>query len=403
MADSEGSEVGRINFGRVRRMWKGWVMDEEEVNRKDEEKTVAKNGESNQKKWSCGPKDFMLLLLDFVLTQTVVNMLSTSAWRGIWNLWDLYLYGGLYLAEPWGPLDITGLFQDRDYVDCAFGITVGTIFLVLSFILSPTVDRHLSTLPLVPYLIVSRALTILFFAMYMLMWRSYYNLGYLVLDDSMKILIAFGISTAILVICGCYSTVIGVPVAQEVDMGPEYSILSTRNPGSRVGSPKSILDGCVSAAVEVLGIICWFGTYEYIVLYLPGEEDGVSPLLVCVYPILCGVGTGVLALLVQSVLPPSMVCMRLARTILAGLGMFSSVFHWYGTWTLLDTFFMPAQWELSNYLSAFIGCLGLCFIGGSKALQGGVGRDWDDAPLIQPYFIGLWINWLKEKDTALPL
>ena len=38
---------------------------------------------------------------------------------------------------------------------------------------------------------------------------SYYNLGYLVLDDKFKILIAFGISTAILVICGCYSTVIG--------------------------------------------------------------------------------------------------------------------------------------------------------------------------------------------------
>ena len=116
MEDSEGSEVGRINFGRVRQMWKGWVMDEEEVNRKDEEKTVAKNGESNQKKWSCGPKDFMLLLLDFVLTQTVVNMLSTSAWRGIWNLWDLYLYGGLYLAEPWGPLDITGLFQVQTFL-----------------------------------------------------------------------------------------------------------------------------------------------------------------------------------------------------------------------------------------------------------------------------------------------
>ena len=116
MEDSEGSEVGRINFGRVRRMWKGWVMDEEEVNRKDEEKTVAKNGESNQKKWSCGPKDFMLLLLDFVLTQTVVNMLSTSAWRGIWNLWDLYLYGGLYLVEPWGPLDITGLFQVQTFL-----------------------------------------------------------------------------------------------------------------------------------------------------------------------------------------------------------------------------------------------------------------------------------------------
>merc|ERR1719220_1734698 len=171
--------------------------------RKDEEKKVAKNAETKQRKWSCSPKQLLLLLLDFVFTQTVLNMLSTSAWRGVWNLWDLYLYGGLYLEEPWGPLEITGVFQDRDYVDCAFGITVGTIFLVLSFIFSPAVDRHLSTLPLVPYLIVSRGLTILFFTMYMLMWRSYYNLGYLVLDDSIKILIAFAISTGILIICGC--------------------------------------------------------------------------------------------------------------------------------------------------------------------------------------------------------
>ena len=29
----------------------------------------------------------------------------------------------------------TIIIKDRDYVDCAFGITVGTIFLVLSFIL----------------------------------------------------------------------------------------------------------------------------------------------------------------------------------------------------------------------------------------------------------------------------
>ena len=30
---------------------------------------------------------------------------------------------------------MTTIIKDRDYVDCAFGITVGTIFLVLSFIL----------------------------------------------------------------------------------------------------------------------------------------------------------------------------------------------------------------------------------------------------------------------------
>ena len=111
MEDGEGSEVGGINFGRVRQMWKGWVVGEEEVARKDEEKTMAKNAEPKQQKWSCSPKDLMLLLVDFVFTQTLLNMLSTSAWRGIWNLWDLYLYGGLYLGEPWGPLDITGVFQ----------------------------------------------------------------------------------------------------------------------------------------------------------------------------------------------------------------------------------------------------------------------------------------------------
>ena len=104
MEDSEeGREVGKINFGRVREMWNGWVVGEE--------KTVAKNGETKQKKLSCNSKDLLLLLLDFVFTQTVVNILSTSAWRGIWNLWDLYLYGGIYLEEPWGPLDITGVFQ----------------------------------------------------------------------------------------------------------------------------------------------------------------------------------------------------------------------------------------------------------------------------------------------------
>lgn len=115
MADSEESEMGRINFGRVRQMWKGWLVEEEGVARKDEEKKVAKIAETKQQKWSCSPKDLMLLLLDFVFTQTVVNMLSTSAWRGIWNLWDLYLYGGLYLAEPWGPLDITGVFQVQTF------------------------------------------------------------------------------------------------------------------------------------------------------------------------------------------------------------------------------------------------------------------------------------------------
>ena len=92
-----------IKFVKVR-----WLGDD--ASDKKVEKTLTKNEEAvESKRWSF--KDFALLLLDFVFTQTVLNMLSTSAWRGIWNLWDLYLYGGLYLAEPWGPLDIIGVFQ----------------------------------------------------------------------------------------------------------------------------------------------------------------------------------------------------------------------------------------------------------------------------------------------------
>ena len=37
----------------------------------------------------------VVFLADLAFTQTVVNLLSTAAWRGVWNLWDLYLYYGL--------------------------------------------------------------------------------------------------------------------------------------------------------------------------------------------------------------------------------------------------------------------------------------------------------------------
>ena len=127
---------------------------------------------------------------------------------------------------------------------------------------------------------------------------------------------------------------------------------------------------------------CRFGTYEYIVLYLPGEDDGVrgiqmQPIIIiatimmirwvrflfvftqfsveweleflpCLFRFLeimtvCENYDAKYAAAddddqrgcdwwwwcwFQSLLPPSMVCMRLARTILSGLGMFSSVFHW---------------------------------------------------------------------------
>ena len=75
--------------------------------------------------------------------------------------------------------------------------------------MSPALDKKLTKLSLVPYLISSRVITCTFFIFYMLMWRSWYNLGYLQLTDDLRILAAFFLSTIALILLECYSTVIG--------------------------------------------------------------------------------------------------------------------------------------------------------------------------------------------------
>ena len=75
--------------------------------------------------------------------------------------------------------------------------------------MSPALDKKLTKLSLLPYLITSRVITCTFFIFYMLMWRSWYNLGYLELTDDLRILAAFFLSTIALILLECYSTVIG--------------------------------------------------------------------------------------------------------------------------------------------------------------------------------------------------
>merc|ERR1719222_311908 len=90
---------------------------------------------------------------------------------------------------------------------------------------------------------------------------------------------------------------------------------------------------------------------------------------------------------------------RVAEALLSTLGLISSVLHWYGVWTLLDSFFLPTQPVTSNLLSAFLGIGGLCLLGASKSLHGGVTRDsvpWSPLP-IQPYYL---LPLLAAKDQA---
>ena len=80
---------------------------------------------------------------------------------------------------------------------------------LITFISSSSLDEKLTQLSLVPYLVLSRVVTCTFFIFYMLMWRSWYNLGYLQLTDDLRILAAFFMSTIALMLLDCYSTVIG--------------------------------------------------------------------------------------------------------------------------------------------------------------------------------------------------
>ena len=70
------------------------------------------------------------------------------------------------------------------------------------------------------------------------------------------------------------------------------------------------------------------------------------------------------------------------------VGLLSTIFHWYGMWTLLDYYILPQHPITSNLLTAGLGILGLSLLGASKSLQGGVARDGASGECypIQPYY-----------------
>merc|ERR1719369_1330820 len=70
-------------------------------------------------------KVIFLSLVDFVFTQTWVNLLSTASWRGVWNLLDILLAGE------------TGLWKDAPYTDCAVTCSLAAVLNILIFLLGP--------------------------------------------------------------------------------------------------------------------------------------------------------------------------------------------------------------------------------------------------------------------------
>jgi len=345
--------------------------------------------------------------VDFLFTQTVINFLSTASWRGVWNIIDIIFSGE------------GGIFEGKAYKDSGVTCCAGIILNIIIYASSKTVQRHLKKLPNSLFLITSRLFTTICFTFYMLLWRSFWNLLYLFLPTILSKLLAFLGSAFLLCLARCFNSNIGVPGSIELDNRPDYCVVYTLL--SSLVEKKSLLMGyCLILAdvfstvtIEILVIFCWFGTYEIIVYTLPAQPS-VSQLMECLIPIALGVLSGVVAFVAQMLIlvwiegkHSGWAQRRVAHFVIACIGEFqyarlhiygynnsgllSTIFHWYGMWTLLDYYILPHHPVYSNLLTSAIGIIGLSVLGASRCLHGGVSRDAEpgEGYPIQPYyFIG---------------
>ena len=268
----------------------------------------------------------------------------------------------------------------------------------------------------------------------MLLWRSFWNLFTLSFTNTMSYSLIFAGSTLILMVLGCFNSVLGNPSSVVLDNTSEYCIISTLFSNWATNSLARwkvtmirMVDAISTIVVEVLNILLWYSVDGYNQVVLPSPPE-VSRLTQCVIPMALGLGFGLAALYTQIILvslvegrrgdmgderggPWQDGKRRMAHWVISSIGLVSSILHWYGLWTMLDYFFIPTHPMLSNLVTAGVGIAGLCLTGASRlvmimsiargycssfrSLHGGVARDGhvDDPYPIQPYFFLAFINW----------
>ena len=139
----------------------------------------------------------------------------------------------------------------------------------------------------------------------MLLWRSFWNLLYQIVPTVLSKLVAFLVSSTLLVLLRCFNSNIGVPASINLDNDDDtYCQVETflkpivEKKTDLVKICLILSDVVCTVIIEILVIICWFGTYEIIVHNLP-SQPGVSQLLECLIPLLLGVLSGAVAFSVQ--------------------------------------------------------------------------------------------------------
>jgi len=234
---------------------------------------------------------FLWLLLDFFFTQTVVNVLSTASWRGVWNLLDDAV------TQDFGSLaTLNGLLTS-----CLVGIALN----VFAYGLSPLLDNALTTANPLLKIITSRLFTTAYFVASMLLWSSFWNLFTALITEGSHLLVSTTIASIILICAGCFNTVNGVPATVSTDWAGGYCVVSTRLEEKDLSSKSTLAktfwkcaDWACTIILEIFGIQAWHGAETFISSQLPAPPQ-VSLLFHCLLPVLLGSLLGAVAFLIQ--------------------------------------------------------------------------------------------------------
>ncbi|XP_058060505.1 uncharacterized protein LOC131211153 isoform X2 [Anopheles bellator] len=275
-------------------------------------------------------------LLNNLYAALVISPLVIGYWRGTWNLYDTLLFPD---DELW-----------RMAALLTFGLGGNVLFLLLQSRLSRWID--IDERP-VAFYCWSRLYTCLFGAISVATWRG----SWIVIDHyAPPTLMFFGSTTllAILVLASVHSfcNITGAPFVN--DSPRDYFTIPTyfKTKGSK--DPGLYVLDCMFSVLVIgsLVVFVWRGLWVLLDLKLFPEDHGASAWASVI------IGYGVTG--VTFSLQPLMrwTCDRLTgfwRVVVADLFLFFSFIGtinvWRGVWQALDTYFLPDQRLLSNWIT----------------------------------------------------
>ena len=226
-----------------------------------------------------GNRFFLFLFLDFIFTQTVINLLSTASWRGVWNLLDLAairLFGSLS--------SLPGLLASS---------SLGVFIHLVIYLISPMIDKLLLHLDCPLHFLLSRLFTTIYFTASMLLWSSFWNLFELMFTTNFHLLLCVFFASILLLACGCFNTVNGVPATLSRDWEGGCLVDTLLQGADTASLPaihrwlwraadamatvllevRNVLPTLLMLSIQVVGVQAWYGAETFFSGQIPAPPQ----------------------------------------------------------------------------------------------------------------------------------